>query len=588
MQRTCTLCSGSMKLGEGHALFTAECSHSFHFQCIASYVKNGNQICPICQAKWNDIPFQSPTSDHSHKRARINPVDWPQLNASEPGVFNDDDPLASKPELPSNSTSNIDAADNKSIIKSIDIKTYPEVSAVQRSTSQENFTLLINLKAHVTNSDQSNNAHKSQTSRAPIDLVTVLDVSGSMKGTKIELLKTAMGFVIENLGPSDRLSVIAFSSTAQRLFPLRQMTDSGRQHALQAVKSLFAGGGTNILEGLKKGARVIEDRREMNPVCSIMLLSDGKDSKRDRSHLQQNLRLRIPVHTFGFGADHDPVLLYSISEACSGTFSFIEAEGVIQDAFAQCIGGLLSVVVQDLQVQVQAVHPDLRLGQIKTGSYSTRLINNNRTGFIDVGDLYADEERDFLVLVNVPVVVGEDSSNETKLVNVWCAYKDPCSKETMTTEAKEVKIQRPDIVEEEWVVVSMEVDRQRNRLQAAEAMAESRAAAERGDLSSAWTIIESCRRGLSESASSRAGDQLCIALDAELKEVRARMEDMQIYEASGRAYVLSGMSSHSGQRASARADSTDSTGFVNVYRTSSMVDMVTRSQTSMPDRHHPW
>ncbi|OVA20308.1 zinc finger protein [Macleaya cordata] len=579
-----------MEPGQGTALFTAECSHSFHFNCITSYVKHGNQICPICRAQWKDMPFHNPTtSDLSHGTEIniINPVDWPQVNAiptilprvpfrtnsfrhiiqtSEPSVFNDDDFVDPQPDFPS----------NNSIFKSIDIKTYPEVSAVQQSTSQENFNILINLKAHVTSENHASNAH---ISRAPIDLVTVLDVSGSMTGTKIELLKRAMGFVIENLGSSDRLSVISFSSTAQRLFPLRRMTDSGRELALQAVNRLRAGGETNILEGLRKGAKVIEDRRQKNLVCSIMLLSDGQDSYRNSTHLQQDLSLQIPVHTFGFGTDHDPVLLHSISESCMGTFSFIEAEGVIQDAFAQCIGGLLSVVVQDLQVHVQAVHPDLRLGQIKAGSYDTRLINDNRAGFINVGDLYADEERDFLVLVNVPAV-GKDSSNETNLVNVWCVYKDPFSKETMTTEVKEVKIHRPAIVEEEWVVVSIEVDRQRNRLQAAEAMEEARAAAERSDLSSAWSILENCRRVISETTSSRAGDQFSVALDAELEEVRVRMANMRTYKSSGRAYALSGISSHSRQRATTRGDSTEGTSLVHAYQTPSMFKMVNRSQMS--------
>nr|GFD16274.1 hypothetical protein [Tanacetum cinerariifolium] len=67
-------------------------------------------------------------------------------------------------------------------------------------------------------------------------------------GTKLALLKRAMGFVIQNLGPADRLAVIAFSSTARRLFPLRKMSDAGKQQALQAVNSLVANGGTNIAE----------------------------------------------------------------------------------------------------------------------------------------------------------------------------------------------------------------------------------------------------------------------------------------------------------------------------------------------------
>ncbi|KAI3882029.1 hypothetical protein MKX03_006239 [Papaver bracteatum] len=290
--------------------------------------------------------------------------------------------------------------------------------------------------------------------------------------------------------------------------------------------------------------------------------------------------IKVPVHTFGFGSSHDPVLLHSISQTCKGTFSFVEAERFIQDAFAQCIGGLLSVVLQDVQVHVQCVHPDICLGPLKAGSYSMRLTDMNQTGFIDVGDLYENEERDFLVLLNVPTVGDEDSTTETELVHVECIYKDPFSKLIKSTALTKVKIQRPGTGtgEEGFVVVSVEVDREKCRLQA---MSDSRDAAERGDLSGAWSILESCQKELSETTSARAGDQLCAALDSELKEIRSRMQNMQIYESSGRAYVLSGMSSHSGQRAATRGDTTsDSSGFVHVYQTMSMENMVARSHTT--------
>lgn len=518
------------------------------------------------------------------------------FHASEPSIFNDDEPLDLQPELPGKTTPTMVAEASQA--KAIEIKTYPEFAAISRSTSHENFTVLIHLKAPFTSSKQNstrNHAAASethQTSRAPVDLVTVLDVSGSMAGTKLALLKRAMGFVIQNLGPSDRLSVIAFSSTARRLFHLRRMSDSGRQQALQAVNSLIASGGTNIAEGLRKGAKVIEDRREKNPVCSIILLSDGQDTytvsgtgganpQPDYQSLlpfsiRGGMGGQIPVHAFGFGIDHDAASMHSISETSGGTFSFIEAEGVIQDAFAQCIGGLLSVVVQELHVGVESVRPGIRIDSIKAGSYKSRVSSDGRTGYIEVGDLYADEARDFLVSVNVPAGDAE----VTSLIKVGCSYKDPISKEKANLEGQEVRIQRPANVGVHSV--SIEVDRQRNRIQAAEAMAEARASAERGDLGNAVTVLESRRRALSESAAARAGDQLCAALDAELREMQERMASRRVYEASGRAYVLSGLSSHSWQRATARGDSTDSASLLHAYQTPSMADMLTRSHMTGP------
>nr|KYP68550.1 hypothetical protein KK1_022181 [Cajanus cajan] len=530
---TCAICLYTMKPGQGHAIFTAECSHSFHFHCITSNVKHGNQICPVCRAKWKEVPLPSPQA-----------------------VFDDDEALDQQTIISPHKNET-----DHNVVNTVEIKTYPEVSAVPKSAAHDAFAVLIHLKAphSGTKPDIDGNSTGSspvENSRASVDLVTVLDVSGSMAGTKLALLKRAMGF------------------------------------ALQAVNSLVSNGGTNIAEGLRKGAKVFADRRWKNSVCSIILLSDGQDTYTVNSrpnsgtdyqslvpnsiHRNNGMGMQIPVHAFGFGSDHDATSMHSISEISGGTFSFIEAEDVIQDAFAQCIGGLLSVVVQELQVEVECVHPHLQLSSVKAGSYQTSLVANARLATINVGDLYAEEERDFLVTVNVPV---DKSSDEMSLLIVRGLYRDSITKEMVALEeASEVKIQRPDVRNGE-LVVSIEVDRQRNRLRAAEAMSEARVAAERGDLSTAVSVLDTCHKALSETVSAQAGDRLCVSLSAELKEMQERMANQRIYEQSGRAYVLSGLSSHSWQRATARGDSTDSSSLVQSYQTPSMVDMVTRSQT---------
>ncbi|KAI3979638.1 hypothetical protein MKX01_013733 [Papaver californicum] len=499
--RICNLCDSALKAGSGNvtkSIFSAECSHSFHFICITSYVKLGNHVCSICDVEWKDIPSHAPITKPTGGPTRVVPIlTWPShINTTTPTTL----------------------------------------SCIPFQT---------NSNRNIISNSQSSDDIPSPTRRAPVDLVTILDVSGSMRGTKILLLKRAMGFVIDNLGPFDRLSVITFSSDARRLFPLFLMTDSGKQHGLQAVNYLFAG--------------VIEDRRHKNPVCSMMLLSDGQDTVKNRIHLQEKLRLKIPVHTFGFGEDHDPVTLHSIAEGSKGTFSFIENEGLIQDAIAQCIGGLLGVVAQDLQVHIQSLELDLCLSQLKAGN---------------IGELYADEERDVLLLFDIPAVVDKDTSNQMKLVSVRCTYRDPFTKESITTAAIEVKIYRPRSLTED-LVVSVEVDRQKNRFRAAEAMRFARAAADKGDLPNARAIIDRCRMWISESASMRTGDKLSVALDAELQE------------STGRGYILSGMSSHSMQKATARGDSTETSSPVHAYQTPPMFEMLKLSRMSLPNFLRP-
>ncbi|VAH34101.1 unnamed protein product [Triticum turgidum subsp. durum] len=606
-KRKCAICFDSMRSGHGQALFTAECSHKFHFHCISSNVKHGNHVCPVCRAKWKEIPLnRSLSSNIPDGRRGINGVQLPQqdayvallhqvpnrqqgvrrLHTSEPTDFNDDEPLQQ--------TEATDSLNSRSK-KTAEISTYPEFSSIPQSSSQAGFSVLIHLKAPSASSDQvtgrlvNESSVRSPSGRAPVDLVTVIDISGSMAGTKLALLKRAMGFVIQHLGPSDRLSVIAFSSSARRLFHLQRMSHYGRQQALQAINSLGAGGGTNIAEALKKATKVIEDRSYKNSVCSIILLSDGQDTYNLSSNVRggpkdystlvpqsilDDTRRMLPIHAFGFGADHDSDSLHSIAEASGGTFSFIEDEGVMQDAFAQCIGGLLSVVVQEMRLNMECVHPGVQLCSIKSGSYPSMMARDGRSCSVDIGHLYADEERDILLSANIP-----QCREQTSLLKVACSYRD-LTNETIKLQVDEVKINRPTSAISEHV--SIEVDRERNRIQAADSIESARAAAERGALAEAVTILEDCRRRLSESFASRSGDRLSLALDAELREMQERMASRQLYEASGRAYMLSGLSSHSWQRATTRGDSTESSTIVHSYQTPSMVQMLQHSQSHIP------
>lgn len=584
----------------------------FHFHCISSNVKHGNYVCPVCRAKWKEIPCQSLSSTSHHGRIGGDHSRSPQqdthlairrqvsnhrreirrLHTSEPPDYNDDEPLQHKEVL-----DNINSGSRKNA----EISSYPEFQAVSQSSCLDGFDILIHVKASTSSSDDvtgslvNENSMRSS-SRVPVDLVTVLDISGSMAGTKLALLKQAMGFVVQHLRPADRLSVIAFSSTATRLFPLQRMSHHGRQQALQAINALCAGGGTNISDALKKAVKVIEDRSYKNSVCSIILLSDGQDTYNISSNLQGTSaghsslvpssilkeHHMVPLHTFGFGADHDSDTLHSISEASGGTFSFIEDEGVMQDAFAQCIGGLLSVSVQKMRVSVECIDPGVELCSIKCGSYPSKVTRDGRNGSVDIGQLYADEERDILMSVTIP-----KSCEQTSLLRVACAYKDPVTNETIKVQGDEVTIKRPRSTVS--VPVSIEVDRERNRIRAAHTIEFARAAAETGALSEAVSILEDCRRALSQSMASQNGDRLCMALDAELREMQERMANRQLYEASGRAYMLSGLSSHSWQRATARGDSTDSTTLVHSYQTPSMVQMLEHSQnfSSPPQGRRP-
>lgn len=104
------------------------------------------------------------------------------------------------------------------------------------------------------------------------DWMFVLDVSGSMKGEKLRVLRQGVVQAIESLRPEDRFQVVQFNS-GQR-FLSRGWTQPGTKDAraaLSEVERLSAGGSTNIFDALDAAY----DRLDADRPSAIILVSDG-------------------------------------------------------------------------------------------------------------------------------------------------------------------------------------------------------------------------------------------------------------------------------------------------------------------------
>ena len=101
---------------------------------------------------------------------------------------------------------------------------------------------------------------------------------------------------------------------------------------------------------------------------------------------------------------------------------------------------------------------------------------------MDVGELYADEERRFLLFVDVPWAYSIDEV-ATRLFKVRCTYLDTATGQSVDVAGEDAVVLRP--------------------LEAAKDMALARAAAERGAYAEAARILDACWDLLSWSAPRR-------------------------------------------------------------------------------------
>ncbi|VAH40782.1 unnamed protein product [Triticum turgidum subsp. durum] len=443
----CGVCTRGVKNGGGAAVFTAECSHSFHFPCIAAHARaaaSGALCCPVCSAPWRQAPFLaslrlhldadgSPhrkhrTSDDSRKTAPVT-----AKAAGVPKVYDDDEPLLAPKSAANGSGFNpIPEADEDGdegegegeeagregefrgffphpprVRTGLAVTVAPEAALVSSGRRHGKYVVVVKVKAPALRSSASR--------RAPIDLVTVLDVSQGMMGEKLQMLKRGMRLVIASLGPADRLSLVAFSGAAKRLMPLRRMSRQGQRSARQIVDRLVvcaaAQGQEQQAQGacagdaLRKATKVLEDRRDRNPVATVMLLSDTQQQQQQqdaRKHGDHHHALRRPqpapaaaatrfthveIPIAGPGpADDAPAR----SPLAPKQEEQLESSAPAEHAFAKCLGGLhdgggggsstssSQQRLHDLFVATRAVAESRRLAELGDFSTATHLLSSAR------------------------------------------------------------------------------------------------------------------------------------------------------------------------------------------------------------------
>lgn len=193
--------------------------------------------------------------------------------------------------------------------------------------------------------------------RSPIDLVCVIDISGSMSGEKIALVRNTLMSLLEMVSEHDRISLIQFDDRAERLTPLLRNTKENQPRFELMINQLTDRGGTNIAIGMDLAFKVLHERKYSNPVTSIFLLTDGLDGgahQRVSARLVERklLETNFTINCFGFGRDHDEDLLNNISKLKDGSFYFIDKLDTVDECFASALGGLMSVVALDINLYV--------------------------------------------------------------------------------------------------------------------------------------------------------------------------------------------------------------------------------------------
>jgi len=175
-------------------------------------------------------------------------------------------------------------------------------------------------------------------SRMRVNFGFVLDHSGSMRGDKVERLKQAMELAIGKLAPEDLVSVTIFNDSAQVVAPHGALAT--QPDILEKIRSIRAGGGTQMSRGLSLGLREVYQQFDEGQANQVLLLTDGQtygDEAQCIKLAKEAGQHKIAIQALGLGDDWNEELLDQVGQLSGGDSDLVESPDEIIPFFTQTV-----------------------------------------------------------------------------------------------------------------------------------------------------------------------------------------------------------------------------------------------------------
>lgn len=64
------------------------------------------------------------------------------------------------------------------------------------------------------------------------------------------------------------------------------------------------------------------------------------------------IKSQYQIHSFGYGEDHDELVLSSMREFKNGKFYYINSDEIVDECFIDCMGSLLTIIGKSVEIKV--------------------------------------------------------------------------------------------------------------------------------------------------------------------------------------------------------------------------------------------
>ena len=287
----------------------------------------------------------------------------------------------------------------------------------------------------------------SEKRRKPMNLSVVIDRSGSMSDQrKMEYAKKAFVSLVDQLQSNDILSIVIYDDVVE-VIRRAQKIGNDKQSIKRLIDEVYPRGSTNLGGGLVEGLRQSEKYAGKEFVNRVVLLSDGLANVGITDPVELNRiakRYRnksISITAMGVGLDYNENLMMGLSESGGGNYYFIEHPHSLAAIIRQEFDMVSSVVAQNGAIYL-TLGDNVHVQDVVGCEFK----NENARYIIPIGDLYANETREFTVELSIPAGTGNRivASGELRYEseNIIASFPHFSAKVTYTKDFAEIEKNR--------------------------------------------------------------------------------------------------------------------------------------------------
>ncbi len=215
----------------------------------------------------------------------------------------------------------------------------------------------------------------------------VMDVSGSMLGTKIEEVKVAASRFIDsqNLSPNNQVGIVTFGTTAK----IESEPTFDKEKLKEKISAISAGGSTNLEDGLVLAGQQLKDREGKK---NLIVFTDGVPNSKIISKKNADYYIKEGINVIAIATgDADISFLQEMTQ--NPALVFPVKEGYYLEAFKQAADALQLVETKktDSSFMFELFRTAFWTGLIAIGmtlglTFSHNRYMKNNIKFKEVGD----------------------------------------------------------------------------------------------------------------------------------------------------------------------------------------------------------